>query len=167
MRSWPGLSLASRLARWVTPPLPSRAPPTSTAPPLTDEVGFSFYDLPAEGGRPYWNESAAYSFTPAEVDLLERATSELFDLCMEACERVVRQGRFDLAYDNAGTVKLLEFNADTPTSLVETAAAQRQWLLETQGPDADQFNSLHEQLIQQWRGFGSSGKSGFGSTVGG
>ncbi|WP_219814541.1 glutathionylspermidine synthase family protein [Rathayibacter rathayi] len=131
------------------------------------EVGFSFYDLPAEGGRPYWNESAAYSFTPAEVDLLERATSELFDLCMAACERVVRHGRFYLAYDNAGTVKLLEFNADTPTSLVETAAAQRQWLLETQGPDADQFNSLHEQLIQQWRGFGSSGKSGFGSTVGG
>ncbi|WP_181128735.1 glutathionylspermidine synthase family protein [Rathayibacter sp. AY1H2] len=144
-----------------------------------DEIGFSFYDLPSEGGRPYWNESAAYSFEPAEIDLLERTTSELFDLCMEACELVVRKGRFaefgipprfhelvrtswdeddptvygrfDLAYDGAGAVKLLEFNADTPTSLVETAAAQWQWLVETKGPDADQFNSLHEQLVEQWR----------------
>ncbi|NQX03483.1 glutathionylspermidine synthase family protein [Rathayibacter sp. VKM Ac-2856] len=144
-----------------------------------DEVGFSFYDLPSEGGRPYWNESAAYGFTAAEIELLESATQELFDRCMEACEHVVRTGRFaefgiperfhdlvrtswdeddptvygrfDLAYDGAGTVTLLEFNADTPTSLVETAAAQWQWLEETHGPMADQFNSLHEQLVEQWR----------------
>ncbi|TCL82564.1 MULTISPECIES: glutathionylspermidine synthase family protein [unclassified Rathayibacter] len=144
-----------------------------------DEVGFSFYDLPSEGGRPYWNESAAYGFALAEIELLETATQELFDRCMEACEHVVRTGRlaefgiperfhelvrtswdeddptvygrFDLAYDGEGAVKLLEFNADTPTSLVETAAAQWQWLEETRGPEADQFNGLHEQLVEQWR----------------
>ncbi|AZZ51635.1 glutathionylspermidine synthase family protein [Rathayibacter festucae] len=144
-----------------------------------DEVGFSFYDLPSEGGRPYWNESAAYGFSLAEIELLETATQELFDRCMDACEHVVRTGRlaefgiperfhelvrtswdeddptvygrFDLAYDGEGTVKLLEFNADTPTSLVETAAAQWQWLEETRGPEADQFNGLHEQLVEQWR----------------
>ncbi|MCJ1673395.1 MULTISPECIES: glutathionylspermidine synthase family protein [unclassified Rathayibacter] len=144
-----------------------------------DEVGFSFYDLPSEGGRPYWNESAAYGFALAEIELLETATQELFDRCMDACEHVVRTGRlaefgiperfhelvrtswdeddptvygrFDLAYDGEGTVKLLEFNADTPTSLVETAAAQWQWLEETRGPEADQFNGLHEQLVEQWR----------------
>jgi glutathionylspermidine synthase len=59
-------------------------------------------------------------------------------------------GRFDLAYDGDLTVKLLEFNADTPTSLVESAAAQWQWLTEVHGDEADQFNSLHEQLIEQW-----------------
>jgi glutathionylspermidine synthase len=153
-----------------------------------DEVGFSFYDLDSEGGRPYWNESAAYVFTLGEIELIESATKELFDRCMDAVEVVVRQGRFaefgiperfhelvraswddddptvygrfDLAYDGdasggPGTVKLLEFNADTPTSLVETAAAQWQWLddLRASGalpPTADQFNYLHERLIEQW-----------------
>ncbi|BDZ45302.1 glutathionylspermidine synthase family protein [Naasia aerilata] len=143
-----------------------------------DEIGFSFYDLPSEGGRPYWNESAAYAFTLGEIEILESATKALFDLCMEAVEHVVRRrryaefgiptalhelvrqswdeddptvyGRFDLAFDGDLQVKLLEFNADTPTSLVESAAAQWQWLTEAHGPDADQFNSLHEQLIQQW-----------------
>lgn len=152
-----------------------------------DEVGFSFYDLESEGGRPYWNETAAYVFTPGEIEMIESVTQELFDRCMDAVEFVVRQGRyaefgippqfhelvraswddddptvygrFDLAYDGGvtgpGTVKLLEFNADTPTSLVETAAAQWQWLddLRTAGalpPKADQFNLLHERLIEQW-----------------
>ncbi|MEN0084745.1 MAG: glutathionylspermidine synthase family protein [Leifsonia sp.] len=143
-----------------------------------DEIGFTFYDLPSEGGRPYWNESAAYAFTMAEVELLEAATQELFDRCMDAVEHVVRErrfaefgipsrfhdlvatswgeddptvyGRFDLAYDGVGGVKLLEFNADTPTSLVESAVAQWQWLTEVRGDGADQFNSLHEQLVEQW-----------------
>lgn len=143
-----------------------------------DEIGFTFYDLPSEGGRPYWNESAAYAFTMAEVDLLEAATQELFDRCMDAVEHVVRErrfaefgipsrfhdlvatswdeddptvyGRFDLAYDGVDGVKLLEFNADTPTSLVESAVAQWQWLTEVHGDGADQFNSLHEQLVEQW-----------------
>ena len=35
-----------------------------------DEVGFSFYDLESEGGRPYWNETAAYAFTLPEIELL-------------------------------------------------------------------------------------------------
>ena len=143
-----------------------------------DEIGFTFYDLPSEGGRPYWNESAAYAFSMAEVEQLEAATQELFDRCMDAVEHVVRHrrfaefgipsrfhdlvaeswdqddptvyGRFDLAYDGADSVKLLEFNADTPTSLVESAVAQWQWLTEVRGDGADQFNSLHEQLIEQW-----------------
>ncbi|WP_285114512.1 glutathionylspermidine synthase family protein [Leifsonia sp. fls2-241-R2A-40a] len=143
-----------------------------------DEIGFTFYDLPSEGGRPYWNENAAYAFTLREVELIEAATQELFDRCMDAVEHVVRRrrfaefgipsrfhdlvaeswddddptvyGRFDLAYDGEGAVKLLEFNADTPTSLVESAVAQWQWLTEVRGSGADQFNSLHEQLIEQW-----------------
>ncbi|WP_445996573.1 glutathionylspermidine synthase family protein [Okibacterium fritillariae] len=148
-----------------------------------DEVGFSFYDLESEGGRPYWNETAAYAFTLPEIELLESATKELFDRCMDAVEHIVRQGRFDefgipgryhelvraswndddptvygrfdLAYDGGSGVKLLEFNADTPTSLVESAAAQWQWLddLKAAGQlpaGTDQFNGLHELLIEQW-----------------
>ena len=33
-------------------------------------------------------------------------------------------GRFDLRYDGQGPAKLLEYNADTPTSLFETAVFQ-------------------------------------------
>ena len=37
-------------------------------------------------------------------------------------------GRFDLAYDGSGPPKLLEYNADTPTALLEAAVIQWYWL---------------------------------------
>ena len=59
-------------------------------------------------------------------------------------------GRFDLAYDGTGPPKLLEYNADTPTSLVEASVAQWYWLEDTHR-ESDQFNSIHERLIGAWR----------------
>ena len=59
-------------------------------------------------------------------------------------------GRFDLAYDGINPPKLLEYNADTPTSLVEAAVVQWCWL-EDVFPAADQFNSIHERLIARWK----------------
>ncbi|MEU6321203.1 glutathionylspermidine synthase family protein [Streptomyces sp. NPDC047009] len=59
-------------------------------------------------------------------------------------------GRFDLRYDGTGPAKLLEYNADTPTSLVEAAAPQWFWM-EERFPDGDQWNSLHERLIAAWK----------------
>ena len=59
-------------------------------------------------------------------------------------------GRFDLAYDGVHPPKLLEYNADTPTSLLEAAAVQWYWL-EDVFPGADQFNSIHERLIARWK----------------
>ncbi|QFZ74700.1 glutathionylspermidine synthase family protein [Streptomyces fagopyri] len=59
-------------------------------------------------------------------------------------------GRFDLRYDGTGPAKLLEYNADTPTSLVEAASPQWFWM-EDRFPDADQWNSLHERLVAAWR----------------
>ncbi|MEU4893543.1 glutathionylspermidine synthase family protein [Streptomyces sp. NPDC044780] len=60
-------------------------------------------------------------------------------------------GRFDLRYDGGtGPAKLLEYNADTPTSLVEAASAQWFWM-EDRFPGADQWNSLHERLVDAWR----------------
>jgi glutathionylspermidine synthase len=72
-------------------------------------------------------------------------------------ERVWRRGdptllgRFDLAYDGKGPPKLLEYNADTPTALYEAAVVQWYWLKDVK-PEADQFNSIHEKLIDAWRG---------------
>ena len=65
-------------------------------------------------------------------------------------------GRFDLAYDGNGPAKLLEYNADTPTALFETGVFQWQWLEDQIGrgllaEGSDQFNSVHERLIEAFR----------------
>ena len=59
-------------------------------------------------------------------------------------------GRFDLAYDGVTPPKMLEYNADTPTSLLEASVIQWDWL-QALHPGADQFNSLHERLVEYWR----------------
>jgi glutathionylspermidine synthase len=61
-------------------------------------------------------------------------------------------GRFDLVWDGTGAPKLLEYNADTPTSLFEAAIVQWNWR-EQRFPQADQFNSIHESLVARWRSF--------------
>ena len=66
-------------------------------------------------------------------------------------------GRFDLHYagghDGMGPPRLLEYNADTPTALFEAAVVQWDWL-QTTHPERDQFNSIHERLIEAWTNFG-------------
>lgn len=67
-------------------------------------------------------------------------------------------GRFDFAYDGTGPAKLLEYNADTPTALFEAAVFQWTWLEDQMAADvlpkdADQFNSLHERLVEALRQF--------------
>jgi len=147
-----------------------------------EDAGFAFHSV---GGK-YWDESACYRFSADEVDVLEAAAEELHGLCRQACERVVRDGRyaelaiperfapyveqswrrgdpslfgrFDFAWDGSGPPKLLEYNADTPTALVEASVAQWFWLQDVKGSaagpgaEADQFNSLHEKLIERWGG---------------
>lgn len=63
-------------------------------------------------------------------------------------------GRFDLAYDGKSPAKLLEFNADTPTALYEAAVVQWYWLTDqlergVLPEGTDQFNSLHERLVER------------------
>ena len=144
-------------------------------PARVEEVGLTYH---TPNGVPYWNESAYYKLTTAEVDVLEKAGNDLHELCCEATRHILEKdwferlaipgeaipcllnswerddfslyGRFDLAYDGVSPPKLLEYNADTPTSLVEAAVAQWFWLQDTQ-PAADQFNSIHEKLIAAWK----------------
>jgi len=65
-------------------------------------------------------------------------------------------GRMDLAYDGVQPPKLLEYNADTPTALLEASVAQWHWLqartrAASHMSEADQFNSIHEKLLEGWR----------------
>ncbi|HEY4356103.1 MAG TPA: glutathionylspermidine synthase family protein [Acidobacteriaceae bacterium] len=132
----------------------------------------------APGARPYWDESACYEFTAAEVDTLEAAGNQLQEMCLAAAQHVIDNkryaeleipaeavpaiewawneeppaiyGRFDVLWNGQSSPKLLEYNADTPTSLLEAAVIQWYWLQDVY-PDADQFNSLHEKLIAKWK----------------
>ena len=136
-----------------------------------EAVGFHFYNM---YGQPYWYESACYHFSTTEINELEAATQSLQELYIEAAERIIEEdrfsqlcippefaelcrkswgrddlslyGRFDLAYDGVNPPKLLEYNADTPTALLETGVVQWTWL-EEMFPEADQFNSVHEKLL--------------------
>ena len=45
---------------------------------------------------------------------------------------------------------MMEYNADTPTSLFEAAIVQWYWLQDLD-PKLDQFNSLHEKLIAKFK----------------
>jgi glutathionylspermidine synthase len=138
-----------------------------------EEVGLIWHS----GERVYWNESAFYEFTAKEVDALEAATNELEKMTLAAAQHIIDNklysrmaipeqaiplieasweaeppslyGRFDFAFDGE-TPKLLEYNADTPTSLVESAVAQWYWL-QDKFPKRDQFNSIHERLIALWK----------------
>ncbi|MFF4713877.1 glutathionylspermidine synthase family protein [Streptomyces eurythermus] len=136
---------------------------------------------PDDSLRPYWDESAYYVFSLEEVEALEETVAELHRMCLAAADHIVAQdrladlgitdarvaaavteswhrraelpsvyGRFDLRYDGTGPAKLLEYNADTPTSLVEAASPQWFWM-EERFPGADQWNSLHERLVEAWR----------------
>jgi glutathionylspermidine synthase len=65
-------------------------------------------------------------------------------------------GRLDLCFDGSNPAKLLEYNADTPTSIFESAVFQWTWLEQAIERSiipkrADQFNFIHEQLIEAWK----------------
>ena len=47
-------------------------------------------DLPDGGTVPYWNEAAWYEFTGDEVEVMEKATEQLWGMCLEAVPRMLR-----------------------------------------------------------------------------
>jgi glutathionylspermidine synthase len=150
------------------------APPRANWQSKVEAAGLTWHTP----GQSYWNESAFYEFTALEVDLLEAATNQLEQMSLAAVRHIIDNklyaqmgvaasavplvetswaaespslyGRFDLAYYGDGPPKLLEYNADTPTSLLEAAVAQWYWL-EDAHPASGQFNSIHERLIARWK----------------
>ncbi|MFP4126726.1 MAG: glutathionylspermidine synthase family protein [Alphaproteobacteria bacterium] len=148
-----------------------------------EALGFRFHTM---HGEPYWDETSAYAFSLEQIEEgIEAPATRLHRLCLDAVAEVVASeelmarlgvptalmdyvrtsweraepslyGRFDLRYAGAGPAKLLEYNADTPTSLYEAAAFQWLWLeqLVERGqlpPGADQFNGIHEALVARFR----------------
>ncbi|MGA1939035.1 glutathionylspermidine synthase family protein [Arcobacter sp. YIC-310] len=119
--------------------------------------------------------------TPEEAEAYYEATNELYDMFCEAGEYVVENdlfhelnipfnlvemikeswendvhwhlySRFDLAGGIDGKpIKLIEFNADTPTSLFETAIIQWAMLKKNGLDEASQFNNLYDALKDNFK----------------
>lgn len=143
------------------------------------KYGFNFFNM---YGNPYWDETHCYEFTLEQIERdIEAPTEELHQMCLHVVDKVCEDqrwlealcipethwdyvaeswrrketslyGRFDLRYDGQSPAKLYEYNADTPTSLYESAFFQWIWLEEASAlgiipKHADQFNSIQEKLI--------------------
>jgi len=152
-----------------------------------ETTGFDFHTI---DGERYWDERAFYAFTLEEIESqIEAPTGEIDAMCLELVGHVIDDetllgrlripetfwpllgdswhrderslyGRLDLSFGGRSPAKLLEYNADTPTSIFEAAVFQWTWL--EQGIErhllpagADQFNSLHERLIEAWKQIGN------------
>ena len=116
-----------------------------------------------------------------EAEAYYEATNTLYDMVVEAAEHVIENnlfheigipfnlvevikeswendvhwhlyGRFDLAGGVDGKpIKLLEFNADTPTALFETAIIQWAMLKKNGLEEESQFNALYESLVNNFK----------------
>src|ERR1700730_12458526 len=152
-----------------------------------EETGFDFHTI---DGERYWDERAYYAFSLDEIeDQIEAPSGEIDAMCLELVSNAVDDedylrrlkipeafwpliseswhrdegslyGRLDLRFDERGPAKLLEYNADTPTSIFEAAVFQWTWLEQAIErhiipAHADQFNSIHERLIEAWSKLGA------------
>ena len=150
--------------------------------PLRAEaLGFVFHS-PEE--REYWARDACYALTPEAVAAMDAAARELNGMIVAAVDQVVARGdyaafgfsprlaalveashrlaepslygRFDFRLDpRDGSVKLFEFNAETPAALLEAATVQLAWFEETEpGPETrpgrDQWNAIDDLLVARW-----------------
>jgi glutathionylspermidine synthase len=151
-----------------------------------EACGFDFHTI---DGERYWDERAYYAFSLDEIEQkIEAPTGEIDAMCLELVGRAIRNedylkrlkipetfwpliaeswerderslyGRLDLSFDGSGPAKLLEYNADTPTSIFESAVFQWTWLEQAMErriipKAADQYNSIHERLIATWNELG-------------
>ena len=119
--------------------------------------------------------------TPQEAEAFYEAGNELYEMFIQAAQHVIDNnlfhelgipfnlinlikeswenevhwhlyGRFDLAGGVDGMpIKLLEFNADTPTALFETAIIQWAMLKYNNLDEASQFNGVYEAMIDNFK----------------
>ncbi len=142
-------------------------------------LGFDWHTA-EEPAAPYWDESAYWELTAAEVDVLETATEDLHRMCLEATEQAIKRkllphfgfteaavrliedswarrdeqpslyGRFDLAFTGGDAAPKM-LEYNADTPTGLYEASVVQWSwLEESFPERDQFNSIHEGLVAGW-----------------
>lgn len=143
-----------------------------------EELGFSWH---TDSDSSRYISDTLVQITQNEAESYYEAVNEIYDMYAEAAEYVIENnlffelgipfnlidaikkswendvhwhiyGRFDLAGGLDGKpIKLIEFNADTPTALFETALLQ--WaLLKENGMDEDrQFNNVYDSIKENFK----------------
>jgi glutathionylspermidine synthase len=143
-----------------------------------EELGFTWH-TDSDGSKYINDELVEISSTEAEA--YYAAGNEIYDMYVEAAEFVIENdlffdlgipfnlteaikkswesdvhwhvyGRFDLAGGIDGKpIKLIEFNADTPTSLFETTLLQWALLKQNNMDEEKQFNNIYEAISQNFK----------------
>ena len=143
-----------------------------------EELGFSWHT--DEDGSKYVSD-ALVEISKEEAEAYYTAANEIYDMYVEAAEYVIENdlffdlgipfnlidtikkswendvhwhiyGRFDLAGGiDAQAIKLIEFNADTPTSLFETALLQWALLKHNNMDEESQFNNIYEAISNNFK----------------
>ena len=150
------------------------------------------YEYRAGVGVPYWDETAYYRFTLRQIEVdIEQSAAEIEAMCFQLLDQSMTDetvyqrlcipeaywnyvadswrhrekdlyGRLDFSYDGTGKAKLLEYNADTPTTLYDAAIFQWVWLEQARAAgliprNCDQAVDIHEYLVDAFRGMGIEG----------
>lgn len=143
-----------------------------------DSIGFSWHT--DQDGSDYISDSLV-CVKESEADSYYRAVNELYDMFIAAAQEVIDKNRFDelgipfnlvdaikMSWENevhwhlygrfdlAGgldgkPIKLIEFNADTPTALFESAILQWAILKQNNQDESLQFNSIYESLMDNFK----------------
>jgi len=143
-----------------------------------ESMGFSWHT--DADGSDYIDENLV-CVKESEANAYYEAVNELYDMYVNAADEVIKNNRFDeLAipfnlidcikmswendvhwhlygrFDLAGgldgkPIKLIEFNADTPTSLFESAILQWAILKQNNMEESAQFNSIYESLMDNFK----------------
>lgn len=143
-----------------------------------EELGFTWH---TDSDSSRYISDALVKITQEEAEAYYEAVNELYDMYAEATEYVIENnlffelgipfnlidaikkswendvhwhvyGRFDLAGGLDGKpIKLLEFNADTPTSLFETALLQWALLKENSLDEESQFNNVYDAIKENFK----------------
>ena len=145
---------------------------------MLDEIGFSWHT--DNDGTPYVSDELV-AISQDEAEAYYEAANEIYDMYVEAAEYVIENelffelgipfnlvdaikkswesdvhwhiyGRFDLAGGIDGkAIKLIEFNADTPTALFESALLQWGMLHYNNMDEQKQFNTIYDALRNNFK----------------
>jgi glutathionylspermidine synthase len=143
-----------------------------------ESIGFSWHTNEDDSG---YISDRVVRVSEIEARAYYEASNELYNMFVEAGEYVIENdllhklgvpfnlqkivklswesdvhwhlyGRFDLAGGLDGKpIKLLEFNADTPTSLLDSAVAQWALLKKNNFNEDSQFNNIHQSILENFQ----------------
>ena len=143
-----------------------------------ESIGFSWHS--GEDGSEYLSDKIV-CVKESEANAYYEAVNELYDMFVAAAQNVIDYNRFDelgipfnlvdaikMSWENevhwhlygrfdlAGgldgkPIKLIEFNADTPTALFESAILQWALLKQNDMDESRQFNSIYESLMDNFK----------------